>query len=215
MARFDAVVNGELFTTKAALTARCRGMLQGEIDQPFLYSLLQRHSKAVQKIGCGVRHFDVRVNQPFGTRGFWIVRVDGTETDFSYIACISPPSKEADALKAMRNAIHPQILAFKQWAFAPTGMYNCALTGQRIAFSSSHVDHKPPRTFDALVQSFLSSYQFKLSDIEVNDTLDGDIETCMKDGPTKELWQTFHQTYAILQITSAAANLSQGRGKGK
>jgi len=65
-----------------------------------LLSLLQYHPRAADKIGSGVLAFDVDMapripgaNVP--TRCFWVVRVDGSRTDFSYIKCLDHAGKAA------------------------------------------------------------------------------------------------------------------------
>ncbi|MFE9425559.1 DCL family protein [Kitasatospora sp. NPDC006697] len=88
-------VGTEKFNTKAHLTQRCidiRNKYQplkdatvsdsGEDD--FLRALLRLHQDAADKIGQGIDHFEVRRNEPWGTYGFWAIRIDGTEDDFSY-----------------------------------------------------------------------------------------------------------------------------------
>lgn len=51
-------------------------------DEAFLRDLAPMHPDAEEKIGDGIDHFEVRVYD-YGTRGFCIVRTDGTDTDFS------------------------------------------------------------------------------------------------------------------------------------
>ncbi|MGW6791885.1 DCL family protein [Streptomyces chartreusis] len=53
-------------------------------DDAFLRALLALHSEAEEKIGPGVDHFQVRKHPDWDTYGFWVVRTDGTEDDFSY-----------------------------------------------------------------------------------------------------------------------------------
>ncbi len=56
-------------------------------DQDVLRAALAFHPKADEKIGCGVTHFSVR-SADFGSRCFWINRLDGTTQKFSYKTCI-------------------------------------------------------------------------------------------------------------------------------
>lgn len=53
----------------------------------FLLAALQRHPEATEKIGAGVRGFFVR-RADYGTKCFWIRRVDGSEVRFSYKSCV-------------------------------------------------------------------------------------------------------------------------------
>ena len=52
----------------------------------FLCALISRHPRAVEKIGGGIGHFTIEHAQ-HGTRCFYLTRVDGTRTDFSYFKC--------------------------------------------------------------------------------------------------------------------------------
>lgn len=56
-------------------------------DGVFLLAALKRHPEASIKIGCGVRGFEVR-SADYGTQCFWILRIDGSEEQFSYKFCI-------------------------------------------------------------------------------------------------------------------------------
>src|SRR5215216_4869744 len=53
-----------------------------------LLALLARHQDAASKIGSGVDHFKVD-NDGYGGRCFWIVRTDSSETDFTYVRCVT------------------------------------------------------------------------------------------------------------------------------
>lgn len=57
-----------------------------DIDS-LLRALLELHPRAVEKMGAGVQHFTVEPAR-HGTRCFYITRVDGTRTDFSYLKCV-------------------------------------------------------------------------------------------------------------------------------
>ena len=61
----------------------------GEPDTLDLNNLLRLHTKADQKIGAGVDHFEV-MDGGFGTKCFKVVRIDGSSDDFSYGHCITP-----------------------------------------------------------------------------------------------------------------------------
>ena len=56
-------------------------------DAAFLALALQRHPEATQKIGSGIRGFEVR-SADFGTQCFWVLRTDGSEERFSYKSCV-------------------------------------------------------------------------------------------------------------------------------
>ena len=65
-------------------------------DGVHLLALLQYHTEADEKIGCGIDHFEVMAAQ-YGTRCFKRVRTDGTSDDFS----MKNPIKAATNAKRM------------------------------------------------------------------------------------------------------------------
>ena len=56
-------------------------------DNAFLLELLKKHPRAVEKIGAGVKHFTVE-NAKGGTRCFYVIRADGSRSDFSFMKCL-------------------------------------------------------------------------------------------------------------------------------
>ena len=59
----------------------------GPADAEVLRAALNRHPEAAAKVGGGITHFSVRTAD-FGTRCFWVNRLDGTTDKFSHTACI-------------------------------------------------------------------------------------------------------------------------------
>lgn len=64
------------------------GQRVSQQDEIELMALLGRHQDVASKIGGGVDHFKVD-KDGYGGRCFWIVRMDSTETDFTYIRCVT------------------------------------------------------------------------------------------------------------------------------
>ena len=56
-------------------------------DAIVLTAALALHPDADVKIGCGISHFSVR-GADFGTKCFWVNRINGTTEKFSYRSCI-------------------------------------------------------------------------------------------------------------------------------
>jgi len=48
---------------------------------------LSHHPEYEEKVGCGVDTFSVR-SADFGTKCFWVNRIDGTTEKFSHKACV-------------------------------------------------------------------------------------------------------------------------------
>ncbi|MBI5531806.1 MAG: DCL family protein [Deltaproteobacteria bacterium] len=177
--------------------------LRGE-DERFICDLLAMHPEAQDKIGCGVASLQVEKNGP--TRGFWLTRRNGKRTDFSFPSCLTPVTPERDALNGLRTAIRPQILAYRDEAFAGRDTVPCAATGAPVTRSSHHVDHVPG--FAELVVLFLQERGCALGSLAVEPTRDGDTETRLADAEVLEAWREFHRQHASLRIVSVVANLS-------
>jgi hypothetical protein len=205
------VLGGQTFKTKTQVTAACRDMLYGRasIDHAFLLDLLSLHQESDQKIGCGVQRF-FTAPDGYGGIGFWLERVDGSKTDWSFVKCLTPPTHRQEVLAGLRHAIGDQVLAFRGKALARGAV--CAITGVPVTVRTAHVDHKPPKTFAALVEAFLKEQHLDFDDIAVESTADGSTVTELFDPAVVEAWSIFHAQEAELQLTSAQANLAQGAG---
>lgn len=58
-----------------------------DADERVLRAALALHPEAKAKIGGGIANFSVR-SADFGTKCFWLNRIDGTTEKFSYSACV-------------------------------------------------------------------------------------------------------------------------------
>jgi hypothetical protein len=56
-------------------------------DAEVLRAALALHPDVTAKVGPGITHFSVR-SADFGTKCFWVNRVDGSSEKFSYKSCI-------------------------------------------------------------------------------------------------------------------------------
>ena len=56
-------------------------------DAEVLRAALALHPDAAAKVGSGITHFSVRTAD-FGSKCFWVNRIDGSSEKFSYKACI-------------------------------------------------------------------------------------------------------------------------------
>ncbi|MEZ4614736.1 MAG: DCL family protein [Caldilineaceae bacterium] len=214
------IINGEKFATKKDLLTRVRQILHSYkdgqtlnmFDLAFIGDLLNNHPQAEQKIGCGISSIFVKQNPVFhGNRGFWIRREDGTQTDFSFMECLSPSSQKKKVLSAFRAAVEPFTFAFKQQFFdsLADGIATCDYTGQVLTFVGSHVDHKPPNTFEKIFSDFIDNEDLDIAKIELlGGAQDNLIQDEIADPTIKDRWITFHNQQAELRVVSSKANLS-------
>ena len=210
-------IGGYLFPTKKAAKEKARNILNnsdpgqtiGEDGASFLLALVRLHPNAEEKIGVGVSHFSIETEKTFGrTRHFVLHRVDGTSTDFSFIACIDGATKKKKVLAALRRAVADDIVTFRNEFFSSGGVKACPVSGETITPNTSHVDHEPPRTFLSLVESWMSFEGLDFSDITLSKSVDGDVGRHLSCMDQQTSWIEWHRQLCRLRVVSARANLS-------
>lgn len=162
------------------------------------------HPEWKDKVGVGIDHIEVR-DTKYRNKCFYIIRTDGTETDISYTASLTPHSKMDDIMAACRNAVSSTIGLFKRSVVLP---FTCPITGEIVTDKSNvHIDHYDP-TFKELVEMWLK-------DKDVDDiykkTLKSNRDGCIYtyfDTATYMDFNTFHSNHAHLRAVSKTANLS-------
>ena len=179
----------------------------------FMLHLLRLHPHGNQKIGQGVKSIWPQSNKAngFPTRGFWVERVDGSRTDFSYLQCLNPSSPKQDFYKACRQAIAEDIIQFSMEYFsryAVEDKIQCPITGDWITKRESHVDHIPPDTFDQIVRAFIETNNIDTDKVALMRHVNGKIGCRFDDGLLVEKWIKYHRNHAKLRVVSRKANLS-------
>lgn len=186
-----------------------------EPDASELAALLQRHHESKEKIGSGIDHFEVRLNPPYNTFGFHVVRTDGTATDFSYLKCVDgAPSPLAEAKRAMREEVRDDILQAKRAYFAEhadaDGRIRCVATGAPISIEQADADHVAPWYFDVLATSFIRARGIDLTGF-VTPAADNQYVPRIADRVLAGEWREFHHELAGLRIISRAENCARSQ----
>jgi hypothetical protein len=207
-------LGGREYRSKAAARSEFQRILHDtplgrpiEGDDAELVGLLiseGRHPEAAEKIGPGVAGVVVRPAS-YGQRCFWLLRVDGTEVDFSYLTALNGPANvKTEVVWALREEIGAQIQAFRDET-APVSLCELCL---QPADGVVHVDHAEP-TFDQLATRFA----------EAAGGWDGISVECvgaygrrLKDRGLAEVWRVYHLRDARLRVVHASCNLSRARG---
>ena len=210
-------VNGIYFPTQTALKDYIREIVKQYPDEgilsdvhfSFVQSLIERHPQAETKIGAGLHKIIIRRNPIFwNNRGFHLFRIDGSDTDVSWVECLKATPHYQKVMAAMRNLIRDQIVDFKQ-SFFENGGDLCVLTGEFIDPSSAHVDHIAPATFQNLVLEFCKKLDINLDTIKLRDeTIDNKYFDIIADDNLSCLWQEYHRQNAKLRVISQKGNLS-------
>jgi hypothetical protein len=199
---------------KTELCARAQSILwSGKIapeDESFLHELIDRHPDAARKIGAGIDHFEIRKNPKFPGKVFWLVRVDGTETDFSYRRCVNgaEPMHRLQVLSALRAIISDRVIDFKRHTLTPDA--RCSLMGASLNEENVHVDHDPP--FIEIARAFFEEVG-GVETIKLAPSGDGQIGRTLLDPEIARRWSDFHRARATLFLTTAKANMSKGARK--
>lgn len=210
-------VNGEKFNTKTALRNRIRELRDRYADNvpltkddlEFMLDLLKRHEDPDRKIGCGVWYMYVKANPIFkNNRGFWLVRHDGSETDFSFEICLKQETKLHKFKNACRTAIANDILQYRNLFFMEHENPFCELTGELLTKHVCHVDHKPPMTFDRIVEEFIATKKIDVESVNILSGEDGRIRNELADETLKNSFVAFHRCHAELRVISKFGNLS-------
>ena len=209
------------FRTKGARDAYYKAMLGRYLpgdrvsasDEAELRDLLALHPKAGEKIGVGVACFDVRRSGK-GSNCFWIIREDGSETDFSYLKCLKgePPIK-AKVSAAFRDAVAQDVYAVRAALFAERDRVPCALTGQLLSVDEGHMDHQPPMTFDAIVAFFLAQESMTHSDVAIIDGGDGRTAVELANPELAQRFRDYHNSVAKLAFVEIHAHLALPKGR--
>lgn len=179
-------------------------------DKQLIEHLIFNHPNAEDKIGPGIKEIQVQVNPVHrNTMNFVIVRVNGTETDFSFKKCLKKPTQKSYFLQASRRAVQPDIHAFKQAFFAMNkGPTLCSVLGAPLTRENAHVDHIPPATFENIILSFIKEHRIDINTIEFVPPMDNEYGREFLDKEFEQKWVDYHNEKAQLRVISARANLS-------
>lgn len=184
-----------------------------QADTEFLTDLLELHPRCEEKVGCGVRAFKFKTNPEYtNTRTIFIVRTDGSETDFSWTKCIDGETPERLKRAALRHAVAEQILDFKREALS-RGRVVCPETGEDLSWDFCHVDHCAPNTFDKLINDWLAAAELTLDSIEISPSRDSSFNRVLTNKVQCESWREFHRQRKQLRLLSPRANLSLPKHK--
>jgi hypothetical protein len=182
-----------------------------EAHHDFLFNLIACHPEAELKIGAGIKFFEIRpIPRYKHKRGFWIIREDGSEVDWSYTKIIYPLNQFALFRRVCRVAIADQLLEYKlKWfrEYAKQGSFVCQITGETCSVECAHVDHEAPLTLDALVKAFVAEYQVDVDNVTFQEVVSEGVGYIFDDMALKAQWQAFHQLHAKLRVVSDTANL--------
>jgi len=202
---FDTQKEARVFIRAILSTETWGNPLEGQTLE-FVLSLLDRHPRASDKIGSGVKHVTVD-SDGNGDRCFYVHRTDGTKCHFSYQKSLAGKDNiRSMVLGALSRAVDEQIRAFRDSELA-RGPQTCPYTKEAITKDNYHVDHPDPTFFELHTRWFKETGHTP-ADIKISDGSENEIGRQMTDPGQKKSWQAFHQVNARLRLLSPLGNLS-------
>jgi hypothetical protein len=224
MAKSVSLSNGREWKSKIAAKAHFKEMLSryrnGQIIQEYndhgdLAALLERFDTLVAtlapKNGAGIDRFERRLNRGDGwsSPGFWVIRANGSETDFSYVKAIDgkPKGQSQEFYDACHNAVSRDLLRFKQHQFDhfanEHGQIECDITGTLISYSEANLSHASP-LFSAIVNEFRATKRWveNIPNSVLTVSADAQLSSHFANEADAEEFRLLHHRVAVLRIVS-------------
>jgi hypothetical protein len=200
-------VLGEHFRTKAELENRIRGIVakyplethMGADDAAFLTAIFQRHYGWDIKRGCGVQTYFTRTVTAWTgpTTGIWIKRTDGSEVDISWVVALMPGGAPSGVLLVSTAARYEVVDQRNAASNAVAWGAPCPICGEPL-FDGRHVDHRPPKTFKALLESWLESVGLTHEEVKTEEV--GVADAQFVDRELGLQWAEYHRANAELRV---------------
>jgi hypothetical protein len=195
------------------------GELVDDDTKQILLDLFVNHHEFKEKCGTGLVGFTVEKFSPpgasFSTKGFSIVRSDGTTDGISYTTALSGKArpKKTDVKAAFRVAVEDQRRIARSYLIERFGVGNgvipCGVTGELISVDDADLDHAAPRNFDAIVNCFLVIDGPQIDEVQITqDPVCAEIE----DAVLRERFRAFHAEEARVDLISSAKNRAGKNG---
>jgi hypothetical protein len=214
-------INNKSFKSKRAAENQARKILNiNELDSrlnieesSFTFDYFKLfHKYWDNKKGAGIDYI-LRKRSPnnWNNRNFWIYRLDGSNTDISFIiGRIGKRNFRYEFNLSMRVVINPQIQEFKAKTFANNIKLKCEVSGDSIELKNCHVDHYTP-SFKELVDSFIEFNNLELKADLFPEDIDGQTIHSITNDDLSNSFYDYHKANANLRVLSAKANLSRSR----
>ena len=173
-------------------------------DKTILSDLLGYHQNFPQKRGCGIADFLIYINS-YNRRGFKLIRLDGSSTDFSYMKCITHQSLASKVKECCREAVSLDIRNFKTNQFSDKKEMICPYSKEVVTQGNCHVHHQ----FPSFLEIFDEWYNSKtITESDISKSVDNSEARKFVNEDLKKDFREFHYRIANLQIVSIKANLS-------
>lgn len=222
---FMIKAGGKNFKNKTTLTAYCKFVMNNQEKDTLLSGeweavmcdVLRMHEDFEEKTKGGPFKIGVRacfINPR--NRQFYILRQDGTDTDFSYLKAITSKSKLSYVKETLRDAIKEQTTSYKENYFKENadnkGYVLCPETGLKIKKKESHIDHFPVQ-FDTIIKNWAKMQGIKSKDIALVRPPDNSTVWGMEDKGLLQSFIDYHGSVAQYRIVLNKVNLQRGKAE--
>jgi hypothetical protein len=181
------------------------GQLLGGADLDLAVAVLDRHHDRANKLAGGITGITVlKNNGHLRSRGFHIVRPDGSTMDFSYRVALDMASKEPTIEQACRTAVWSDIAAWRDRWFETQPPY-CEVSGEVLTKDTMHVDHGGDWPFRRIVAEFVELAEREGFSLTLAQR--GFYIVEFADPQVIEAFRKFHDARAELRVVTAAVNL--------
>lgn len=176
-------------------------------DYDFLISIFERHPDWTQKEGVGIKDIIIKEEKNYKTRCFYIIRIDNSITDISYIKSIDgKPPKLTDIKSACRYAVRDITIEVSNKV--NLGLEKCPITGELLTKENLHIDHYD-MTLNELVNKWLEKYNIDdVYNLINHDLKDNETKTYFTSDKIINEFRIFHNANTRLRAVSKKANLS-------
>jgi hypothetical protein len=179
--------------------------LAGE-DARLLFGVLARDVHSDRKLARGIMGITVALNENdtgLSSRGFQIIRPDGSLEKFSYTKALAKKVPvDANVAEACRYAVSESVHDFKCNVFDSQDEVRCAETGRLVIFEDCDVHHAEPWQFRRIVNAYIEQY----GEPEVWGRSNGGFGSEFVSEANAVKFREFHDARAVLQIVSRDAH---------
>ncbi len=180
----------------------------------YMSSILKNHPYYEKKRKVGIKNLFIK-KTIFNNNGFFIERIDGTTTDFSFHQCLNKENRIQKVRSMFRTAIKEQIWNFRDKEFSNSSTIICPILSIPVAKSNCHVDHFNPMFYE-LLNGFIKQNSLNLNDIKIGgENQDNIMQYYFLDKNLEANWQKFHLENAKLRVTSIRGNLTRKKTNNK
>ena len=197
--------------TKKEKTERCQAILKKyDLHEPiiedydFLIGVFKGHPEWETKNGVGINKIHVGLAK-FGSKCFYITRVDNTMTDISFLQSIRGKNRtDLEKIKyACRAAIEPIIKEFKDSIIY--GVTKCEVTNEFLIEGQTDIDHYD-LTFIEMFNLWIKNYDVNELVKKINIHQDMCQEYYFTDKEIKEDFVLFHNKHCKLRAVTRHVN---------